>query len=136
MLKVYTDGSCLGNPGAGGYAVDICNEDDDVKTTIRGGEKDTTNNRMELMAIIEALKFLEEHTLGPCIIYSDSQWAIHATEKTWKIKKNLDMVKIAQTLYRDLSPQHIKLSWLPGHAGFLPNERVNSAAQEEANKWT
>lgn len=135
MLKVYTDGSCLGNPGAGGFAVILCDENNDVVASVVGGEKFTTNNRMELMAIIKALEHLKGTTL-PAVIFSDSRWAISATDGSWNIKKNLDLVTDARRLYDELHPLGVSLLWVPGHSGVVHNEAANDMAQEEAKKWT
>ena len=82
---IYTDGSCLSNPGPGGWCFCIVNEDYDEIDS--GGELHTTNNRMELRAIIEALKYLAPSEIKSCTIYSDSQLTINCCKKIWKRKK-------------------------------------------------
>lgn len=78
-VKIYTDGACSGNPGPGGWgAILIYN---DVKKEISGGKKDTTNNQMELQAVIEALKLLKEEC--SIEIYSDSAYVVNAFEQKW-----------------------------------------------------
>lgn len=78
-VKIYTDGACSGNPGPGGWgAILIYN---DVKKEISGGQKDTTNNQMELQAVIESLKLLKEEC--NIEIYSDSAYVVNAFEQKW-----------------------------------------------------
>lgn len=93
MLKqtvIYTDGSCNPNPGFGGWAHITINPDDDNKEWhVCGGERDTTNNRMELMAVIEALRFHPDKK--DFVIYTDSQLTMKCAQGEWKRNKNTDL---------------------------------------------
>jgi ribonuclease HI len=131
MIVYYTDGSCEPNPGTGGFAVIK-----DMKPAVLGGEKETTNIRMEGFAIIAAIKDADGE---PCEIYSDSEfwinvitkWSIPWEANGWKKKggpiKNLDIVQEVVPLYR--KSQAI-LVWVRGHN----NDPGNEMADEWANK--
>jgi ribonuclease HI len=129
-ITIYTDGGCEGNPGPGGYgAVLIFGKH---RKEISGGYRLTTNNRMELSAVIEALKALKE----PCKVklYSDSEYVVSAMtqgwvqkwiKKRWKKVKNPDLWK--QLL--ELTAQHqVEFNWVKGHAGTPENERCDQLA--------
>jgi ribonuclease HI len=90
-IQIYTDGSCLGNPGPGAWAFVLRVDGKEVRK--KEGEPYTTNNRMELMAVIEALKYATEHHPDErnFDVYSDSTWVISTLTKNWKRKKNLDL---------------------------------------------
>jgi len=130
MYQIYTDGSCIPNPGPGGWAfVVLTNPDDDEPTEwhISGGSKKSTNNRMEMTAVIEALDFLpdENHFL----IISDSQYVIKGANGTNKRKKNLDLWE----LYDKASTGKIvEWKWVKGHSGDEYNEIVDRLAKQEA----
>jgi ribonuclease HI len=123
--KIYTDGSCLGNPGPGGWAALI--REGAKETRIQGGEPYTTNNRMELGAVIHALKKVP--TATDIEVYSDSSWVINTMTKNWKRKKNLD-------LWEELMPlvqgKEISWNWVKGHAGHPENEDCDVRAFEQA----
>jgi hypothetical protein len=87
MVTIYTDGSCLKNPGPGGWAFCIV-DDSDSYTCMSGSESNTTNNRMELTAIIESLAMIQDNE---CNIYSDSLLTINCAQNIWKRKANLDL---------------------------------------------
>lgn len=115
--EIYTDGSCNPNPGKGGWAYVI---------PARGVEKfgveaNTTNNRMEMRAIIEALKATE----GPVRIFSDSQLAIKVFNGSWRGKKNLDLVVEAERL---MVGRRVTFQWVRGHNGDPGNERADYLA--------
>lgn len=128
-IQIYTDGSCLGNPGPGGWAYVI--EAAEEKIRGQGGENPTTNNRMELSALIEGLKkaqadYPEETHFD---VYSDSSWVLNTLKLNWKRKKNLD-------LWARLEP-HLKgkkftWNWVKGHSGHPQNEDCDTRAQKEA----
>ena len=131
MIIYYTDGSASPNPGPGGFAVIR-----DMKPQVLGSEPETTNIRMEGLAIIAALKDADGQ---PCQIYTDSEfwinvitkWSIGWEEKGWKKKggeiKNLDIVKEACALHR---PSKAELIWVRGHN----DDPGNELADEWANK--
>jgi ribonuclease HI len=132
---VFTDGSCEGNPGPGGWGF-VWVEDDEIKAEQHGADPQTTNNRMELQALIEAYKTLPED--ARVTIYSDSQlcvktineWAAGWERRGWKRKtgpiKNLELV---QELYA-LAGRHpaVKLQWIRAHDGSRWNEYADALA--------
>ena len=138
MIKIYTDGSCLNNPGNGGWAA-IININNEVKK-ISGSVKDTTNNKMELMAPIKALQTIEEKQ--PIEIYTDSQYVrlgitdwVHKWIKNKWLTSKKEPVKNKELwiqLY-DLNKSHeIKWIWVKAHAGNILNEEVDLLAKQAA----
>jgi ribonuclease HI len=131
MIRIYTDGSSRGNPGPGGFGT-ILKFNDKVKE-ISQGFRLTTNNRMELMAVIVGLESLKT-THIPVTIYSDSKYVIDSITKGWvfgwvkkgfKEKKNKDL----WLRYLKLHPQfELKFIWVKGHAGHPENERCDFLA--------
>jgi ribonuclease HI len=138
-VEIYTDGSAKGNPGKGGYGIVIKNKENYLE--ISNGYRLTTNNRMELLAVIVALEKLE-NTTEDVIITSDSKYVIDSVTKGWvfnwqrqgfKKKKNPDLWKRFLKVYRKYK---IKFVWVPGHSGHIENERcdelaVNASVHEE-----
>jgi ribonuclease HI len=133
---IYTDGACSGNPGPGGWgALLICGK---KEKELSGGEGDTTNNRMELMAAIKALEALK----SPCIIdlYTDSNYVrhgitdwIHGWKKNgWKTadKKPVKNADLWQALEAVAATHEVKWHWVKGHSGDENNERVDQLARE------
>jgi ribonuclease HI len=136
-LIIYTDGSSRGNPGPGGYGA-ILNWNGKLKE-ISGGFKRTTNNRMELMAVIAALEALNKEGLN-IVIYSDSQYIVKAVKEGWLKnwiatdfrggKKNKDLWK----RYYELSKKHrIRFEWVRGHADNPYNNRCDILATTAAD---
>ena len=141
-VTVYTDGACSGNPGPGGWCAIL--EYQGHEKMISGGEPSTTNNRMELMAVIQALLALRE----PCVVelYSDSKYVIDALEKGWawgwrkkgwkkgdgKPALNIDLWERLLDL---LEIHRVTLVWVKGHAGHPYNERCDRLAVSEAEKF-
>jgi len=138
MITIYTDGSCINNPGNGGWAA-IININDDIKK-ISGSVKDTTNNKMELMAPIKALQEIKENQ--PIEIYTDSQYVrLGITEWVHKwIKNNWQTSKKEPVKNKDLWIQlyeltnsfDIKWIWVKAHAGNILNEEVDLLAKQAA----
>jgi ribonuclease HI len=127
MIRIFTDGSCLGNPGPGGWAYVIRDGENEVEGY--GAEQQTTNNRMELMAAIQALKALAGHP-QTVVLHSDSQLLIKTMSHGWKRKKNLDL----WTELDQLSAQHqVSWQWVRGHNGHADNERCDRLAQQAAS---
>ena len=126
MPTFYTDGSCLKNPGGpGGWALAEVNKDD-IESFIYGGDPSTTNNRMELEAVI---KILENYPDILLTIYTDSQYVINCATGKWKQSKNIDMWE----RYSELSKNRkIKFFWVKGHNGDVWNEFVDNLAREYA----
>lgn len=125
-ISFWTDGSCLGNPGPGGWA--YLKQDRHGSSEDSGGEPDTTNNRMELTAAIEALKSLPAQP-RQVVIYSDSQLLIKTMTEGWKRKANLDLWK---DLDRLAALHQVSWRWVRGHDGHPENERADHLAQAAA----
>lgn len=131
MIHIYTDGAARGNPGPGGYGI-ILKQNGYTKELSQGYRK-TTNNRMELLAVIIGLESLKQ-TRQEVTIYSDSKYVIHAVEKGWlknwikidfKQKKNPDLWKRFWIVYQ----KHlVQFCWVKGHAGHYENERCDALA--------
>lgn len=134
-VEIFTDGACSGNPGPGGYGAILRYKG--TEKEICGGERETTNNRMELTAVIEALKLLKE----PCEVqlYSDSQYVCNAFNLGWVEKwrtknwmrtknepvKNPDLWK---ELYSLCQKHKVTYNWVKGHDGHPENERCDRLA--------
>ena len=140
-VTLYTDGACSGNPGPGGWGAIL--EFNGHEKELSGGENNTTNNRMELTAVIQGLKALKE----PCIVelYSDSKYVIDALEKGWaKSWKSRGWVKSDKkpALNPDLWEQLLSLTevhtlhyhWVKGHADNPKNNRCDEMAVAEWKK--
>ncbi|MDA7489421.1 ribonuclease HI [Candidatus Pelagibacter ubique] len=138
MIKIYTDGSCLKNPGDGGWAA-IININDEIKK-ISGSVKDTTNNKMELMAPIMALKQIKQN--NQIEIYTDSQyvrlgiteWVHKWIKNNWQTSKK-EPVKNKELwiqLYELTNQFEIKWIWVKAHAGNALNEEVDLLAKKAA----
>ena len=138
MIKIYTDGSCLKNPGNGGWAA-IININSEIKR-ISGSVKDTTNNKMELMAPIKALQEIKEQQ--PIEIYTDSQyvklgitdWIHKWIKNNWQTSKK-EPVKNKELwieLYELTKSYEIKWIWIKAHAGNILNEEVDLLAKQAA----
>jgi ribonuclease HI len=134
-IRIFTDGSSRGNPGPGGYGIVLKYKD--LEKEISGGFRRTTNNRMELMALIVALESLQTDQY-PIEVYSDSKYVIDAITKGWvftwrtknfKGKKNKDL----WLRYLDLHPKFkLSYNWVKGHAGHPENERCDVLAVDAA----
>ncbi len=135
-IEIYTDGACSGNPGPGGWGVLLRYKGQEKE--LNGGEMSTTNNRMELTAVIEALKSLKQ----PCRIrlYTDSQYVMKGFNewlpgwiaKGWKnaAKKPVMNVDLWQQVLAFAKPHQIEWTWVKGHAGHAENERVDALARQ------
>lgn len=131
MIKIFTDGAAQGNPGPGGYGT-IMKYGAHEKELSQGFEL-TTNNRMELMAVIAGLEAIKRQDI-PVTIYSDSKYVVEAVEKGWlwnwekknfKDKANPDLWKRYIPLHRRFKPKFV---WIKGHAGHPENERCDRLA--------
>ena len=136
-IVLYTDGASRGNPGRGGYGAILMYKGHEKE--LSGGYKRTTNNRMELMAVIEGLKAIKKQGI-PIHIFSDSQYVVKAVEEGWLKnwirtdfkggKKNKDL----WLLYAELASAHtIKFQWVRGHASNPHNNRCDVLATEAAD---
>ena len=141
-VTIYTDGACSGNPGPGGWGAVLIYKG--VEKELSGGEAETTNNRMELTGVISALQALKE----PCIVelYSDSKYVIDALEKGWAWgwrKKGWVKSDKKPALNPDLWDKLLNLikihemhyHWVKGHANNKYNERCDSLAVAEREKF-
>jgi len=140
MINIFTDGASSGNPGPGGYGV-ILRKGQYYKELSEGFRK-TTNNRMELLAVIVALEAIKNPN-QEIMIYSDSKYIIDSVEKKWLLgwikkgfagKKNKDLWLRFYSIYK----QHqVKFTWVKGHAGHIENERCDElavlASKDKAN---
>ena len=138
MTKIYTDGSCIGNPGKGGWAAIII--DNKKQKIISGSEPYTTNNRMELIAVIKALKNVKKREIN---LITDSQYVKNGIE-VWIFKwkkngwmtaekkpvKNKDLWLMLEKLSKD---KKIKWEWVKGHSSDKLNNKVDEIARNEAN---
>ena len=139
MIKIYTDGSCLENPGNGGWAA-IINDNENIKK-ISGCEKNTTNNRMELIAPINALKDMEDNS--QIKLYTDSQYVkLGITEwinkwviNNWQTSKKEDVKNkdLWIELYNLNKSLNVNWNWVKAHAGNPMNEEVDLLAKKAAN---
>lgn len=134
-VEIFTDGACKGNPGPGGWGAIL--RYSGIEKELSGGQSETTNNRMELTAVIEALKILKE----PCeiILHSDSQYVCNAISKGWAKKwqqngwkRNKKEMALNSDLWEkllSLLDKHlINVVWVKGHAGHPENERCDELA--------
>ena len=138
-VEIYTDGACSGNPGAGGWGALL--RYGNIEKELSGGEANTTNNRMELTAVIEALKALKK----PCniVLYTDSRYVMDGVNEwspNWKLNgwrtankktpvKNIDLWQSLESLIEN---HKIKWIWVKGHNGHPENERVDKLARDQA----
>jgi ribonuclease HI len=136
MIRIYTDGAAQGNPGPGGYGV-VMKFQNAVKE-ISKGFRLTTNNRMELLAVITGLEAIKKEG-HPVTIYSDSKYVVDSVEKGWIWgwqKKNFAK-KANPDLWQRYIPLHQKYKpkfvWIKGHAGHPENERCDQLAVQAAS---
>ncbi len=122
QITIYTDGSCLGNPGPGGWgAVVLAGTEEPVR--LSGPEKQTTNNRMEIMAAIQGLEATPVN--ATVTLYSDSQYLVHTMTKNWKRRKNNDLWDHLDSLVRE---RQVEWNWIYGHTGDRWNEEADRLA--------
>ena len=139
MIKIYTDGSCIGNPGKGGWAAIIIN--DHKKTEIKGGQKEATNNQMELLAPIKALGKIS--TGNKVEIFTDSkyvksgitEWIYNWKKNGWKTANKQPVKNKELWTELDLLTEkfEIKWSWVKAHSTDKLNNEVDFLAREAAN---
>ncbi len=142
LVQLYTDGACSGNPGPGGWGVILKYKG--IEKELSGGEALTTNNRMELLAVISGLEALKE----PCRVelYSDSKYIIDAIQQRWVYKwaannwmRNKKEPALNPDLWQrllELLRRHdVQLHWVKGHAGHPENERCDALAVAAAARY-
>ena len=137
ILEIYTDGACSGNPGAGGWGAIL--RYGTVEKELSGAEKETTNNRMELTAVIEALKALNRdceiviHTDSRYVMDGVTSWLPNWKKNNWRTSnkksavKNVDLWQELDTL---LTKHQVRWIWVKGHNGHPENERVDKLARD------
>ena len=141
-VTIYTDGACSGNPGPGGWGAILAWQGHEKE--LSGGAAATTNNRMELTAVLTALALLKE----PCVVelYSDSKYVVDAIEKGWLYgwqkkgwvkadKKPVLNVDLWQQLLPQLARHQVHLHWVKGHAENEKNNRCDQLAVAESKKY-
>jgi ribonuclease HI len=136
MYEIFTDGACSGNPGPGGWGVLICNGENENELT--GGAAETTNNRMELLAAIEALKSLPDGSavrLTTDSVYVKdgiTNWIKNWKARGWKTaaKKPVKNVDLWQELDSEAQRHSVEWHWVKGHAGHAGNERADELARQ------
>ena len=141
MIKIYTDGSCIGNPGNGGWAAIIIK--DGKKTQIKGSKKNTTNNQMELLAPIKALKKIPKGSKVQ--IFTDSkyvksgitEWINNWKKNGWKTasKKPVKNKELWIALDTIISKHEIEWHWVKGHSGDKNNEIADQLARKYIEKY-
>ncbi|MFA5842144.1 MAG: ribonuclease H [Candidatus Gracilibacteria bacterium] len=132
MITIHTDGSCLGNPGPGGWAAII--KIGAKKVEIKGGESESTNNRMEIKAMVEALRWVKKNHSKPwpsIELFSDSTLLVKTLNEGWKRKTNQDLWAQLDEAREGLK---VKIEWVKGHANNPMNERCDVLAVSEAGK--
>ena len=141
-VEIFTDGACSGNPGPGGWGVILRHKD--TEKELSGGAAETTNNRMELTAVIEALQALK--AACDITLYTDSryvmdgvtQWLPNWKKNNWKTAnkkspvKNIDLWQLLDSL---LEKHKIHWIWVKGHAGHPENERVDRLARTQSQNF-
>lgn len=141
-VQIYTDGACSGNPGPGGYGVILRYGEYEKK--LSGGEEKTTNNRMELTAVIEGLKALNQRCRVE--IYSDSKYFIDAVNQGWAVNwrrngwmRNKKDKALNPDLWEELlnllAEHDVTLHWVKGHNGNPENEECDRMAVEQSKKF-
>ena len=143
-ITIHTDGSCLGNPGPGGFAA-IIQAGDECIITVSGRDPETTNNRMELMAVIEAMEtvnFFDGWKEFPVTLHSDSQYVIKAfnegwisgwTKKGWRTAKGpVKNIGLWKRLLKLVEGRDMRYVWVKGHSGDPMNEACDRLAVEQA----
>lgn len=141
-VKVYTDGACSGNPGAGGWGTIL--EYKGIKREISGGMAETTNNRMELTAVIEGLKALKESC--KVTVITDSQYVANGINLGWaeswkangwrkKDRKPALNPELWDALLSEIARHDVTIEWIKGHAGHPENERCDELAVMESKKF-
>jgi ribonuclease HI len=140
IVEIHTDGACLGNPGPGGWGALL--RHGKVERELSGGEPDTTNNRMELMAAIQALEALKSacevdlHTDSQYVQKGIRDWLPNWIRRGWKTAGG-DAVKnqdLWERLQRAAAPHAVRWHWVKGHAGHPDNERVDRLARTAAER--
>lgn len=144
IIEAYSDGSCLGNPGPGGWGLLLRKKDAGTQKLLKelewaGGEKNTTNNRMEMMAILRMMQLFNHHEISDSVIYiyTDSNLVVSTFTKGWKKKANVDLWSKIDEEFMKLRRKNNQFhwKWVKAHNGHPENERVDDLAREQAMKF-
>ena len=142
-VDIYTDGACSGNPGAGGWCAILIYKG--IEKTIAGGVKETTNNRMEMTAVIEGLRALRERCA--VTVYSDSAYTVNAVNEGWlaywlthnwrtRDKSDVKNVDLWESLNLELKKHKVTFIKVKGHSDNAYNNRCDKVARGEIKKLT
>lgn len=144
IIEAYSDGSCLGNPGPGGWGLLLRKKDAGTQKLLKelewaGGEQNTTNNRMEMMAILRMMQLFNHHEISDSVIYiyTDSNLVVSTFTKGWKKKANVDLWSKIDEEFMKLRRKNNQFhwKWVKAHNGHPENERVDDLAREQAMKF-
>ena len=135
-VEIYTDGACSGNPGPGGWGSVLLYRGH--RRELAGGEKDTTNNRMELMAVIRALESLKRpcrvtvHTDSVYVMKGMTEWLPRWKQRGWRTaaRKAVKNVELWQRLEAAMQPHEVRWRWVKAHNGVVENERADALARQ------
>ncbi|MBR4927589.1 MAG: ribonuclease HI [Alphaproteobacteria bacterium] len=142
QVKLYTDGACSGNPGPGGWAYILIYKE--IRREVSGGEANTTNNRMEMMAVLNGLNSLKEachvhiYTDSKYVLEGATKWLKGWKEKGWRKadKKPVLNQDLWMALDEALSRHVIEWTWVKGHAGDVLNEQVDALACDQRDIYS
>lgn len=144
MIVIYTDGGCSGNPGPGGWAF-VVSENGEIREYRSGGDQSTTNNKMELTAVINALEYAKSNGERDVVILTDSQYVkngitvwIHSWKKNgWRTssKAPVKNVEYWVTLDKLNDELNVDWQWVKGHAGIAGNEECDRLVRMETAKF-
>ena len=134
-VEIYTDGACSGNPGPGGWGSVLLYNGH--RREMSGGERQTTNNRMELMAVIQALEVLKRpcdvtlHTDSTYVMKGMTEWLENWKRRNWRTadKKPVKNVELWQRLEKAIHRHDVQWRWVRGHSGVPENERADELAR-------
>ena len=129
MIQIFTDGACIGNPGPGGWAAIIVEGGSERALHVR--EEHTTNNRMEITAVIKGLDAVPDSS--EVTVVSDSTYVVNTMTRDWKRNANTDLW---DKLDAEVDKRRVKWRWVRGHAGHPMNEKADALANGEARNGT
>jgi len=135
-IEIYTDGSCIGNPGPGGWAsLFLDSSQNKILKKISGKNISTTNNRMEMTAVIKAIQYMQKNFIAPekykIIIHSDSSLIVQTINSGWKRKANLDLWLELEEAKKNLD---VEFRWVKGHSTNKYNQECDRLARGQAEK--